>query len=175
MEANTIQSNNAAARSEQSEATQATEAKQAQAEQSEATQATEAESTFVNPSDGTEQPTTFKFPKLPKWTAAAEIGYKPQTTFWRDFSIADRFGPEAVMDTYRRVVREWREDVEYMAELALVLNHKGWAYYRAAEQPGNEELSTLADIYFSMYRAVDGYCLDNFSGDDAEYYASVTD
>lgn len=34
---------------------------------------------------------------VPKWNVESELGYKPITTFWEDFSIADKFGNEAVM------------------------------------------------------------------------------
>lgn len=29
---------------------------------------------------------------VPKWNVESELGYKPITTFWEDFSIADKFG-----------------------------------------------------------------------------------
>ncbi len=31
-----------------------------------------------------------------------ENGYELQTTFWEDFSIADRFGLSAIQDTFKR-------------------------------------------------------------------------
>lgn len=31
-------------------------------------------------------------------------GYKMQTTFWMDFTIADKFGENSIYDTYRRAV-----------------------------------------------------------------------
>lgn len=30
--------------------------------------------------------------KIPKWDIEEETGYKPITTFWMDFSIADNYG-----------------------------------------------------------------------------------
>lgn len=39
---------------------------------------------------------------VPKWNVESELGYKPITTFWEDFSIADKFGNEAVNDTFKR-------------------------------------------------------------------------
>lgn len=33
---------------------------------------------------------------LPKWNVEEELGYKPITSFWQDFSIAERFGGKAV-------------------------------------------------------------------------------
>lgn len=55
-----------------------------------------------------------------------EIGYECKTTFWMDFSIADRFGIAAVKDTFKRAFKEWRTNVVYLTELVLVLNHKMW-------------------------------------------------
>lgn len=39
---------------------------------------------------------------LPAWNIEQETGYKPQTTFWEDFSIADKFGKSGVQDTFNR-------------------------------------------------------------------------
>ena len=36
------------------------------------------------------------------WEMAIDMGYEPKTTFWDDFTIADKFGVKAVEDTYRR-------------------------------------------------------------------------
>ena len=36
-----------------------------------------------------------------------EIGYKRQTSFYSDLSIAEFFGIDAVKDTYKRVVNSW--------------------------------------------------------------------
>ena len=54
------------------------------------------------------------------------IGYEPKTTFWSDFSIADMFGTEGVQDTYNRAKESWQDNIEFMTEFAMVLNHKSW-------------------------------------------------
>ena len=125
---------------------------------------------------GNAQERTFKLPKLPAWTMAKEIGYEPKTTFWQDFSIADLYGLKAIHDTFRRAFNEWKNNVVYVAELALVLNHKDCFYYAAAEQRDNDKrLQALSDTYFAMYHAVHDYAHDHFTGDDADYYFNVTD
>lgn len=125
---------------------------------------------------GQAQERKFELPKLPAWTMAAELGYKPKTTFWQDFSIADLFGLNAIHDTFKRAFNEWKENVKYIAELALVLNHKGLFYHYAAEQRDNDErLQALSETYFAMFRAVHDYAHDHFTGDDAEYYFKITD
>lgn len=118
----------------------------------------------------------FTLPKLPQWTMAEQIGYEPKTTFWDDFSIADRFDPEAIADTFRRAFTEWRHDVEHIAELVLVLNHKGHWYYQASKQyDDDEELYQMSQLYFALFRKLDDWANENFTGDDADYYFNVTD
>lgn len=95
-------------------------------------------------------------------------GYEFKTTFWEDFSIADRFGVNAVKDTYRRAFREWSDDAEYVTELALVLNWKCWKHY----EEGRMELSKL---YSDLYYECNAWCLEHLNGDDAKYYFEVTD
>lgn len=48
--------------------------------------------------------------KLPRWNIEEMCGYKPFTTFWDDFSIADNFGIDAICDTYNRAFQEWKTD-----------------------------------------------------------------
>ena len=38
----------------------------------------------------------------------AENGYEVKTTFWEDFSIAERFGLSAIQDTFNRAFKEWK-------------------------------------------------------------------
>lgn len=52
------------------------------------------------------------------------LDYECQTTFWNDFSIVERFGAEAIRDTYKRAGAEWKSDRVYGTELSMVFNHK---------------------------------------------------
>lgn len=104
---------------------------------------------------------------LPKWNIEELTGYKPQTTFWQDFSIADKFGEEAVKDTYNRAFKEWKNNYVYLTELAMVLNHKIWQHY--------ESNDALASIYDNLWRQVDSYACENLKGAEMDYYLSTTD
>lgn len=75
-----------------------------------------------------------------------EIGYDLITTFWEDFSIADKYGIAGVKDTYKRAFNEWKDDYKFFTELTLVLNHKIWQHYES-----NRELAALYD---RLWRAV---------------------
>lgn len=69
-----------------------------------------------------------------------ENGYDLITTFWEDFSIADKYGVAGVKDTYKRAFSEWKDDYKFFTELTLVLNHKIWQHYES-----NRELAALYD------------------------------
>ena len=75
-----------------------------------------------------------------------EVGYNLMTTFWEDFSIADKYGIAGVKDTYRRAFNERKDDYKFFTELTLVLNHKIWQHYE-----GDRELAALYD---RLWRAV---------------------
>jgi hypothetical protein len=115
---------------------------------------------FVAVTKGKEQIMTFQ-------ELMAENGYECKTTFWSDFSIADRFGIKAVKDTFNRAFEEWKNNVTYVTELTLVLNHKIWQHY--------EKNEPLAQVYNELWKKCDGWCCDNLKGDDAAYYFQVTD
>lgn len=93
--------------------------------------------------------------------------YEFKTTFWMDFSIADRFGAAAVRDTFDRAFKEWRSDVVYVTELALVTNWKCWDWYGKDDE--------LARLYSELYYEVNGWCYSNLKGADLEYYWRTTD
>ena len=57
--------------------------------------------------------------QVSKWNIEAETGYKPQTTFWEDFSIADRFGLDALRDTYQRSMELYSDLFYECREYAL--------------------------------------------------------
>lgn len=94
-------------------------------------------------------------------------GYQPKTTFWQDFTIADAFGEDAIKDTYKRAFNEWQNDVEYLTELALVLNWKIWSWHETNEAYGR--------LYDALWHTCDAWCMENLKGDDLAYYLKTTD
>ena len=97
----------------------------------------------------------------------AENGCELQTTFWSDFSIADRFGLSAIRDTFNRAFKEWKEDYEYLTELVLVLNHKIWQYH--------ETRPDIATLYNTLWEEASQYAVENLKDDELSYYYDVTD
>lgn len=95
-------------------------------------------------------------------------GYETQTTFYSDFTIADAFGESAVIDTFERSFASFNKNIVYMTELSLVLNHKLWEHYNA----GNESMS---NVYDTLWKKTDEYCINNFKGSDLDYFLRTTD
>lgn len=96
-----------------------------------------------------------------------QIGYEEKTTFWMDFSIADRFGVSAIEDTYKRAFKGWKDNTVFLTELAMVLNHKIWQH--AERNP------SYAQTYDRLWREVDDWAYENLKDDDLQYYLKTTD
>ena len=85
----------------------------------------------------------------------AQTGYRPFTTFFEDFSMADRFGVGAIRDTYDRAFNEWKGDYKYLTEFVMILNWEIWEHY--------ENNETYA------------YALENLKGEELQYFCDTTE
>lgn len=101
------------------------------------------------------------------WNIEAMTGYAPKTTFYEDFSIADAFGISAVLDTYNRAFKHWRENIEYLTELTMVLNWKIWEHF--------ESNRSLAKVYEGLWIKTTNWVYDNITGEDLDYFIKTTD
>jgi len=103
--------------------------------------------------------------KIAVWKIEEMTGYKPKTTFYEDFSIADRFGKCAVLDTCKRAFEGWKHNTEYITELCMALNWKAWEH----------EKDDFCEIYCELFYTMRDWCLDNLKGDDLDYFIRTTD
>ena len=95
-------------------------------------------------------------------------GYETMTSFWSDFSIADRFGVAAIKDTYKRAFNEWKDNYKYLTELVMILNWKIWEHHEKNNR-------AYAELYNALWEAADAYAYENLKGDEAAYFFRVTD
>lgn len=102
------------------------------------------------------------------WTIEEETGYKPMTTFWDDFSIADAFGIKAVKDTYTKSFRDIKSNYKYLTEFVMVLNWKLWQHYNAGH-------SDFAKVYNELWQKADDYAYNHLKGEELHYFIKVTD
>ena len=105
--------------------------------------------------------------KIKTWNIEALTGYKPISTFYEDFSIADCFGEAAIRDTYRRAFREWKSDYKYLTELIMALNWKIHEHY------GNND--EYVKIYDELWCKSDVWAMENLKDEALDYYLTTTD
>ena len=113
---------------------------------------------------------TFVFQiKVPKWNVEEETGYKPKTTFWEDFSIAEAWGEKGIRSTFERAFKEWRKNYIFLTELVMVLNHKICQHY----EPNKP--CPIARLYDELWRRADDWACNNLKGHELEYFYDTTD
>lgn len=101
-----------------------------------------------------------------KWNIESELGYKPITTFWMDFSIAEQYSKAGVIDTFRRAMKEWKHNYKYLTELVMVLNHKIAQHHRTFPE--------LANLYHQLFEQAELYAIENLKGEELQYYYDTT-
>lgn len=116
------------------------------------------------------------------WNIEEMTGYVPKTTFYKDFSIAEPFGPDAIRDTFDRAFLEWRKNTEFVTELAMALNWKSWEHHDRGLRAQDEGDDLAADyhtnmcnLYIDLFEEADDWCMQNLKGDDLSYYIRTTD
>ena len=100
------------------------------------------------------------------WNIEEMTGYKPITTFYMDFSIADKFGIGAIKDTFNRAFKEWKHDYKYFTELVMVLNWKSWEHENRAD---------YCKLYSDLYYQLHDWAFKNLKGEALDYYIRTTD
>ena len=95
-------------------------------------------------------------------------GYELTTSFWSDFSIADRFGINAIKDTFKRAFKEWKHDCVYLTELCIVMNLKCAEHYHKGHE-------TLAELYSDYYYKTDDYARSHLKKDELMFFCETTD
>lgn len=106
--------------------------------------------------------------RIRTWRIEEMTGYKPITTFYEDFSIADHFGKAAVLDTYKRGLQTARfMGYKYLTEFVMALNWKIWEHFNSNEP--------LAKLYNDLWEKAAEYATKNLQGEELSYYYRTTD
>ena len=97
--------------------------------------------------------------------------YECFTTFWEDFTIAEKCGGiPAIKDTYKRAFNEWKHDYKYLTELVMVLNHKIWQWY---DDGGTH--AEIARTYSKLWEEARDYAETHLKDEELDYYWRITD
>lgn len=104
--------------------------------------------------------------KIKDWNIEALTGYKPITTYYRDFSIADSFGKEAILETYEKAVQYAKLNYKYLTELVMALNWKLWEH---------EKQPALCKLYCDLFYTLEAYAHNTLKGEELSYYLRTID
>lgn len=108
-----------------------------------------------------------KIKTLDRDAVEAMTGYRPFTTFFEDFSMAEAFGADAVRETYNRAFKEWKSNYKYLTEFVMVLNWKIQEHYQSND--------TLANLYNELWAKTDCWAYENLQGEELNYFYNTTD
>lgn len=106
--------------------------------------------------------------KIKIWNIEEITGYKPITTFYQDFSIADKFGLDSIQETYDKVIKE-ELGYKELTEFTMALNWKIWEHYEEGKE--NE----TAKLYDKLWREAANNAMENLKGEELSYYFRTTD
>ena len=99
-------------------------------------------------------------------------GYQPITTFYDDFTLAETFGKEAILDTFNRAMHEWKYNYKYLTELVMVTNWKIWEWHYREGEPGAD---IYEDTYNTCWETADRYACEHLKNDELSYFFRTTD
>lgn len=101
------------------------------------------------------------------WNIEEITGYKPKTTLYTDFTIAEIFGTGAIKETYNKVFKEYKNDYIILTEFVMVLNWKIWEHYKTNKN--------LAKVYNDLWKKLDNYAVTNLKDNELQYFYKTTD
>lgn len=95
--------------------------------------------------------------------------YRRKTTFFSDLSIAEFYSTKDVIDTYRRVMKEWLNNIEYITEFVICLNYKSWEWHYKKKQD-------MVEFYASLYEKAVDAVVEHYKNDEKalEYFYEIT-
>lgn len=108
---------------------------------------------------------------ITNWNIESQTGYRPITTYYTDFSIAENFGTKAILETYETAKKELAQN--YMAnykeltELVMVLNWKTWEHYKRNEN--------YTKLYNTLWEQLDNIAIENLKDKQLTYFFDTTD
>lgn len=97
----------------------------------------------------------------------SDTGYECQTTFFDDLTIAEMcWWEKAIINTYKRVMRNWKDDLHFITEFIMMLNWKARA---------TENNPTWSRCYSKLWEEAHDRALSNLKWEDLNYYLRTTD
>ena len=92
--------------------------------------------------------------------------------FWAAFDDAEEGGANTIQVIANMAYQRWKDSIEELTDLVMVINHKCWEHYRL----GNNELSSLyGDLYYFYYEKAINYLEKEKRNEDLTYFIRTLD
>ena len=107
----------------------------------------------------------------------ASIGFECDHTFVSDLCIADWLGNDsAVIDTYKKFVKEWGEDYKTFTEIVMCINLLSWFNNKLIDE-GIEGREKWVDFYGDLYYTARGSFYEKFRNNEeaCDWFFNCTD
>lgn len=103
-----------------------------------------------------------------EWNIEEFCGYKPISTYYTDFGIAEWYGKQSVRETFGRAIENWGTDIKWMTEIVMALNWKQFEWHYR----GNDD---WVKFYYELWEEAEKYVFEHFDGEDLSYFYRTTD
>ena len=92
--------------------------------------------------------------------------------FWQRFDLAEMCGKNTIVGVAESSFDEYKDDIEGLTWLVMVINHKSWVHH----ERGNSELCELyANLYYKYYEEAINYLEKKDNEDDIRYFIRTLD
>ena len=92
--------------------------------------------------------------------------------FWQRFDLAEMCGKNTIIGVAESSFDEYKDDIEGLTWLVMVINHKSWIHH----ERGNSELCELyANLYYKYYEKAINYLEKKDNEDDIRYFIRTLD
>jgi len=92
--------------------------------------------------------------------------------FWQRFDLAEMCGKNTIIGVAEASFDEFKDDIEGLTMLVMVINHKSWDHH-GRDNAGLSEL--YADLYYQYYEKAIEYLESKNRNDDLSYFIRTLD
>ena len=92
--------------------------------------------------------------------------------FWERFDTAELYGKATIQDVAEANFNEYKDDIESLTMLVMVINHKSWVWH---DFHNDELCSIYADLYYKYYEKAINYLEKNNREEDLRYFIRTLD
>lgn len=106
------------------------------------------------------------------WEMAEQIGYTPATNLWENFTEREFNGLEAVDSFAEEVFNLYKDNIIYLTEFIMVINHKCWYWF---EHGDNHIARFYSELYHEFDKRAINYIESNMDNEAMTYYFKTLD